>query len=118
MAKPRAERSSAHNILFGDPPGTPCEQCGGNGLERVFEHVSYPAHAPAQKQLSVEPFDFERWPRQWEEDRMVHQLLKAFRVCSCPVGQRRKEAMRAREQGNGKKRDWRLNEAKCQEARQ
>ena len=83
---------------YEDPLGTPCDQCGGNGLEPVYEHVSHPAHAPAQKQLSVEPYDFYHKPRQWEENGLVHQLLEAYQNCSCPAGQRRKEAMRAREQ--------------------
>ena len=92
-----------HNIFFEDPLGMQCDLCGGNGLEPVFEHVSHPAHAPAQQQVSVEPYAFNRWPRQWEEDGMVHQLLEAYQICSCPAGQRRKEAARAREQGRAKK---------------
>ena len=102
---PVRTRGSEQTIFVSheDPPGTPCELCGGNGLEPVFEHVSFPPHAPAQQQLSVESFNFERWPRQWEEGGMVHQLLEAFRVCSCPAGQRRTEAMKAREQGRAKK---------------
>ena len=118
MAKPRAERNSAHNLFFEDPPGTPCEQCGGNGLQPVFEHVSHPAHAPAQQQALVELYDFYREPRCWEEDGIVHQLLEAYQICSCPTGQRRKEAARAREQGNGVKRGRGPNEAEYQETQQ
>ncbi|MCH7979636.1 MAG: hypothetical protein IH935_11770, partial [Acidobacteria bacterium] len=81
-------------------------------------HISFPPHAPAQQQVSVEPFDFDRWPRQWEEDGMVHQLLEAYQICSCPAGQRRTEAMKAHTQGNGKKRGYQPNEANCQEAQQ
>ncbi|MCZ6492194.1 MAG: hypothetical protein O7A06_16890 [Acidobacteria bacterium] len=80
-----------------DTPSVQCDQCGGNGLEPVFEHVSHPAHAPAQQQVSVEPYDFYREPRQWEENGMVHQLLEAYQICSCPAGQRRKEASGGRQ---------------------
>lgn len=78
-----------------------CELCQDSGLEPIFEHLSFPAHSPAQKQVSVEPYEFERWPRQWEEGGTVHQLLESFRLCSCPSGQGRETAMRESKGSNG-----------------
>ncbi len=102
---PIRTRGSGPTIVepYEDPLGTPCDQCGGNGLEPVFEHISHPAHAPAQQQVQIEPYDFTISERCWEEAGVVHQLLEAYQICSCPAGQRRKEAARAREQDNGKK---------------
>ena len=93
MAKTRDERSGAQNIYFEDPPGVQCDQCGGNGLEPIFEHLSFPVHAPAQKQILIEPYDFAISERCWEEAGVVHQLLEAYQICSCPAGQRHREAM-------------------------
>ena len=78
-----------------------CDLCQDTGLEPIFEHISFPAHSPAQKQVSVEPYEFERADRQWEEDGMVHQLLEGFRLCDCPAGQKREITMKERQHSKG-----------------
>lgn len=90
-----------------------CELCNDTGLQPIFEHVSFPPHSPAQKQVRIEAFDFDRWPRCWTEDGMTHQLLESFTICDCPAGQRRETAMKERQQGkasNGK--GWQPGRAK------
>ena len=83
-----------------------CELCQDSGLEPIFEHNSFPAHAPAQKHVEVERFDFDQWPRRWEEDGKVHELLEAYRVCSCPAGQQRLTAASERKAGATKGSGW------------
>lgn len=78
-----------------------CDICQDTGLEPIFEHISFPAHSPAQKQVRVEVFDFDRWPRHWTEDGTVHQLLESFMICGCAAGQRREAAAKERQQSRG-----------------
>lgn len=80
-----------------------CDNCQDTGLEPVFEHLSFPAHSPAQKQVRIEAFDFTRNERQWTEDGTVHQLLESFTICECPAGQQRVAAMNERKTESGKK---------------
>ena len=80
-----------------------CELCQDSGLEPIFEHVSFPVYSPAQQQVRLEPFEFERWPRQWEETEIVHQLLESFTICECPAGHQRVAAMNERKTESGKK---------------
>ena len=78
-----------------------CDNCQDSGLQPIFEHTSYPVHAPAEKHVRVEPFDFDRGERQWEQADVIHQLLEAFTVCACPAGQRRIAAAQERKQAGG-----------------
>ena len=78
-----------------------CDICQDTGLEPIFEHLSFPAHSPAQKQVRLEPFEFERWPRQWVEGDITHQVLESFMICDCAAGQRRKTAAEERQQSKG-----------------
>jgi len=90
-----------------------CDICQDTGLEPIFEHLSFPAHSPAQKQVRIEAFDFARWPRQWTEDGTTHQLLESFTICDCAVGQRRKTAMKERQQAKGNNgHGWQPRQAK------
>lgn len=75
---------------------TECAQCQGNGLEPVFEHVSFPVYAPDQQTVKIEPYE-QAAPRNWEEGEVVHRRYAAYRTCSCPSGQARIEAQRQRE---------------------
>ncbi len=89
-----------------------CELCNGTGLEPVFEHVSFPAYSPAQKQVHIEAFDFTRNERQWTEDGTVHQLLESFMICDCPSGQARETAMKKRQQSKSNNgRGWQPRQA-------
>ena len=78
-----------------------CDNCQDTGLEPIFEHVSFPAHSPAQQQVHIEAFDFNRNERQWVEAGTVHQLLESYRLCDCPAGQERKSAMKESKGSNG-----------------
>ena len=78
-----------------------CELCQGTGLEPIFEHLSFPAHSPAQQQVRIEAFDFTRNERQWMEDGTVHQLLESYRLCDCPAGQERETAMKESKGSSG-----------------
>lgn len=83
-----------------------CDTCADSGLEPIFEHVSFPVHSPAEQHVAVEPYDFYREPRRWEENGMIHELLEAYQVCACEAGQRRIAATKARQQQKGSKAGW------------
>jgi len=81
-----------------------CEQCDDTGLQPIFEHVSFPAHCPGQANVTVEPYDFSRASRYWENDGTVHQLYESYRVCGCAVGQLRVTAQKEKQKASSKKR--------------
>lgn len=81
-----------------EPVTTPCPKCESTGLEPVFEHVTFPAHAPEQRHTVVEPHDPNRWPWRWEEGGTCHRLYRSHRICGCEAGRLRLAAERERSQ--------------------
>ncbi len=79
-----------------------CERCEDVGLELVFQHVSFPIHAPDQRTVTIEPFDQDA-PRSWEEAEIVHRRYAAYRLCACPAGDARHQARKKREQAKKKR---------------